>query len=572
MLDQATQSAYDARRDLAGKPFRAGCYAPWSSLYFNTNGDVVACCKNTRYVFGNVARERLDDIWRGPRVKALRAAMQKYAFGLGCEFCEWQIRGKQWSGLHAARYEDLPLPPAADEVGWPSSMEFAMSNTCNLACIMCYGVLSSTIRAHREKLPPLPRVYDDVFFADLAKYLPHLREARFVGGEPFLMPESYRVWDLMIEQGLSTPCHVTTNGTQWGAKVERVLEALPISISVSMDGVSKATVESIRQNADFDTVRQNVLRFADYVRRRGTSISMSFCLMQQNWREFGAYLEFAEGLGAPVYVHTVIHPDRSSLFTLPAKRLQAVIDELEREQDRYVVLPRNGHVYREALESLRVHLREQGARSVDAVKRSASDLRLNEGNDPLERAAAMIEKGRHDDALALVEPVLATPMDKVADKSAHYLALTLRGRALRLTGRDGAEAALDAAIALWPKAPNAFVERAWLRLNAERVPEALADARAAVAAIGDDRAHVLAPDAFDVFGLASAAAGDAATAVTAMDELVQLRPNAADTFVHRAWVLVRAGRVDEARSSLDEALDLAPDSAEALQLRASLSG
>ena len=152
MLDQATQSAYDARRDLAGKPFRAGCYAPWSSLYFNTNGDVVACCKNTRYVFGNVARERLDDIWRGPRVKALRAAMQKYAFGLGCEFCEWQIRGKQWSGLHAARYEDLPLPPAADEVGWPSSMEFAMSNTCNLACIMCYGVLSSTIRAHHLDL------------------------------------------------------------------------------------------------------------------------------------------------------------------------------------------------------------------------------------------------------------------------------------------------------------------------------------------------------------------------------------------------------------------------------------
>lgn len=563
MLDPKTRDEYDERRGVADKPFAAGCYAPWTSLYFNTNGDVVACCKNTKYVFGNVGRERLDDIWRGNKVRALRRSLGKYSFGLGCEFCGWQIQGRQWSGLHAARYDDLPVDGGEEDIGWPTQMEFAMSNTCNLACVMCYGVLSSTIRAHREKLPPLPRVYSDEFFADLRKYLPHLKRASFVGGEPFLMPESYKVWDMMIEDGLQTPCQVTTNGTQWGKKVERVLDALPISISVSMDGVTRETVESVRVNADFDKVRANVLRFREYVRQKGTSMSMSYCLMQQNWHEFGRYLAFAEELDVPVYVHTVIHPDRSSLYMLPPFGLKKVLAGLERDDAQFSALPRNGRIWSETLEHLRVHLATHGTRSVDEVKQSASELRGSEGNDPLERAGARIEKGRYDDALELLQPLT----EGEQDKATLYQALTLQGRALRLANREGAEEVLARAVEVWPKAPNAFLERAWFYLSSGRPDEALADAVAGRDAIGGDLAHTLAPDAFDVLGLSSAACGDAETAVAAMDELVQMKPLYADSHVHRAWVYERLGRVEDALRSLDEALELEPECQEAVMMR-----
>src|SRR5678816_2700847 len=100
------------------------------------------------------------------------------------------------------------------------------SNTCNLACVMCTGEYSSVIRA-KEGLPPMPAVYDEQFFEDLAFYLPHVKELSFLGGEPFLQLECFRVWDMLIERELSPICHVTTNGSLYDARVERVLQNLP---------------------------------------------------------------------------------------------------------------------------------------------------------------------------------------------------------------------------------------------------------------------------------------------------------------------------------------------------------
>ena len=59
-MDPAIRQAYDATRDFADKGFRSGCYAPFVSMYFNTFGDVIACCKNQTFVLGNIAEQRLD--------------------------------------------------------------------------------------------------------------------------------------------------------------------------------------------------------------------------------------------------------------------------------------------------------------------------------------------------------------------------------------------------------------------------------------------------------------------------------------------------------------------------------
>src|SRR5262249_33725194 len=146
---------------------------------------------------------------------------------------------------------------------WPQMIEFAGSNNCNFECIMCSGELSSTIRANRERLPPLPKLYTDQFFDDLRPFLPHLRQAKFLGGEPFLGQECFRIWDMILEDGLETQCHVTTNASQYNAKVERVLEALPVSVSVSVDGATKETVEKIRVNSHFETLLSNLHRFRE---------------------------------------------------------------------------------------------------------------------------------------------------------------------------------------------------------------------------------------------------------------------------------------------------------------------
>jgi MoaA/NifB/PqqE/SkfB family radical SAM enzyme len=144
-LEGSARAAYDAQRRFDNKGFRSACYAPFVSLYFNALGEVLACCKNWTYILGNVAEQRLPDIWRGRKIEALRQALVGYRFETGCEFCRWQIAAGNFQGAFTWQYEEFAAPSL--EPGWPAVMEFAGSNTCNFECIMCSGEFSSLIRS-----------------------------------------------------------------------------------------------------------------------------------------------------------------------------------------------------------------------------------------------------------------------------------------------------------------------------------------------------------------------------------------------------------------------------------------
>lgn len=320
---------YHASRDFAGKAFRSSCYAPFISLFFDTQGNVQACCQNVKYPLGNIAHDRLVDIWQGKKVETLRKALKKDNFAAGCQFCEWQISVGNYGGVYTRNFEQFPVSDVSPE--WPVMMEFSISNTCNLECVMCKGEFSSLIRSNREKLPPMPKAYGEPFFAELRQFLPHLRYCKFLGGEPFLARESYHIWDMMMEDRLRIPCHVTTNGTQYNDRVAQVLERVPISFSVSVDGMTKETVESIRVNAPFEAVMENFRRFHAYARRQGTYIGLTYCLMRQNWHEFGDFLLFADDWDCEVVVNLVREPPGCSLYTLPLKELARIADALERQ-------------------------------------------------------------------------------------------------------------------------------------------------------------------------------------------------------------------------------------------------
>lgn len=354
-LFQQTLARYNASRDVSDKPFRSPCYAPFTSMYFDVFGNVTACCHSKPYPLGNITRQSLDEIWRGPRARALRGAVRRDNFKLGCEFCQWQFDAGNADGNFIRRFDRRTVrdidPP------YPTQLEFSISNACNLECVMCNGEWSSSIRSRREKLPPLPKVYGDRFFDQLRDYLPHIEAALFYGGEPFVQKECFRIWDLMAEICPTAECWVTTNGTQFNPRIERLLEKLPFSFCISMDGVTKATVESVRVNANFERVRENVERFLAYARRRGTQVHLTYCMMRQNWQEFGDYLLYADERGCSVYVNTVDSPPDFSLYTLTAEELADVVHAMERQER--TILPRlgpNRKVWLDELDRLRHQL------------------------------------------------------------------------------------------------------------------------------------------------------------------------------------------------------------------------
>ena len=551
-MEESVRSAFDATRDFRGKSFRSACYAPFVSLNFNTRGDVVACCKNQIYVLGNVGEVGLDEIWNGPKVKTLRRAVERYDYGAGCEFCEWQVRAGDYRGVFSRRFDEFEVTET--DPRWPTTMEFTISNTCNYECIMCSGELSSSIRARREGLPPMPKVYGDAFFADLRKYLPHLRSAVFMGGEPFLAHENYRIWDMMIEDGSSVPCHVITNGSQWNERVERILDRLPVRVCVSLDGATKDTVESVRLNARFEVVMENVRRFLDSTRRKGTGFSLSYCLMRQNWREFGAFLLLAEGLGCSTWINTVVDPPACSLYSLPSGELAEVVAAMDEEEKD--LLPRlriNRQVWLDGVGSLRKQAAEQQGEALARAKSSIG------GRSHVAVAWELAGQGRLEEAL---REVLRTP-ETYPD---YYQSLVARAHFRRRLGdRDGAARDLETALALTRKRPEPYLERAWIHLERGQVDEALADGLRARETLreGDPMEGFV----HDLLGLVWCRKGNLEEGLRALDRFAQMCPRNAKAQVHRGWVLDSAGRPAEALSAAGAALEIDPTDAEAEKLR-----
>jgi MoaA/NifB/PqqE/SkfB family radical SAM enzyme len=309
----------------------ASCLAPTLQLHLLPTGEVRPCCVST-LPLGNVAERSLLDIWADAARAQLAADLRAGGYPRGCHACAAEAAGEGRDASYGAQFDqwaerfDVTEPPA-----WPVRMEFELSNACNLQCLQCSGELSSSIRAHREHRAPLPRVYDDRFFADLAAFVPHLRAATFAGGEPFLASENTRVWELIEAANPQLPITVCTNGTIFGARVERLVRTLRVDVIVSIDGATADTYERVRVGSDFATVMANLDRFAALTAEQGTGLAVNFCLMTHNHHELGAMLRLAEARGVHVNVLPVRGPAASSLFRLPRAELREVLAGWDRE-------------------------------------------------------------------------------------------------------------------------------------------------------------------------------------------------------------------------------------------------
>lgn len=326
------------------------CAAPWTSLHLDPEGWATACAANRRDPLGHVTDAPLIELWRGRSGSRFRSHFADGQMAPGCEVCRWQRATSGAAGMYARIYDHLDIPERAL---WPSHLEFALSADCNLECEMCNGSHSSAIRRRREGLDARESPYGPDFLDQIGPVVAHAREAKFLGGEPLLAPINHAIWELMAELEEPPTCHVTTNGTILTPKVAGLLDRFPMSFAVSMDGIRAETVERIRRGARLDRILSNLDRFQAHCERWGTDLSLTYCLMRDNWHELADFLLFAERRGLGVFVNTVLSPSRFSLYLLPPHDLRAILDQLEQRSDQLEgALDRNLPVWRDQLDRL----------------------------------------------------------------------------------------------------------------------------------------------------------------------------------------------------------------------------
>ncbi len=298
------------------------CNAPVTSLYFSFDGTVLACCKNRSYKLGHIQQDSIKAIWNGQNRNLLLDKLRQYDFSSGCQGCAQGICAGKYSNVMAASYDtfDVGSPP-----DYPLRMDFELSSTCNLACVMCDGHLSSTYRKHFHRLPPKDEKYDASFVDQLTEFIPHLKKANFLGGEPFLIDLYYQIWDKLLAVNPSCSIHLQTNGHILNHKVKDVLKKGRFSLGLSLESLKKEKFESIRLFGSYDKFMQHFKFFKEYCAEKGTYFNLAITPLRSTVDELYDFVAFANEQHVPLYFNTVTEPHELALWTLSSKELDSIV-------------------------------------------------------------------------------------------------------------------------------------------------------------------------------------------------------------------------------------------------------
>jgi radical SAM protein with 4Fe4S-binding SPASM domain len=152
--------------------------------------------------------------------------------------------------------------------GWPLTLTIESTAKCNLFCPMCM----------RQKIYFPPRDMDFSVFQKLIDEGKDFLEfaVPYGAGEPLLNPEIFDMISYCTK--LRIPTGISTNGTLLSEEYSRKLIESGLSyITFAFDSTRKEIFETYRKGANFEKVRDNIVRF---LRVKKAMRSNIFCIVQ----------------------------------------------------------------------------------------------------------------------------------------------------------------------------------------------------------------------------------------------------------------------------------------------------
>lgn len=316
-LEGALLSTYNKQRPFG--PLPKLCYAPWNNIFFNTHGKAIVCCKNTKIILGTYPENSIHDIWFGEKIQLLREKILQNDLSLGCYKCHEAIKQNNISSMTSIYYDKYGMMFPKK---YPRVMEFELSNRCNLECIMCSERVSSSIAKQKNITNSLNQPYDTKFIEQLDEFIPHLHEAKFFGGEPFLIDLYYDIWDKIYQKNNRIKILAQTNATILNERVKKILKKGNFSVSVSLDSMDKNNYEFIRKNADFDKTMHNIEWFGKNTQNLGI-VATPF---RQNWKDIPSIVHYCNKNDYSLYYSPVFHPKELALWSWTKEALDEIIN------------------------------------------------------------------------------------------------------------------------------------------------------------------------------------------------------------------------------------------------------
>lgn len=265
------------------------CIVPWVYFFAEANGDVMPCCVNNTHL-GNVLEQDYREIWNSRKMNRFRRNMLSQKLPRSCSICiENQLLTQDVNNTYNLKdYYNNFFKDTFDEIENITnedgsikedkikfkSFVFKVSNKCNFQCRMCNGYNSSRIEG---KVIENPNFY--IKFVE--DNIDDLELIEFVGGESFLMKETYDILDFLIKRNKPHPhLHFNTNMSVLNLGSRNIIQYLnkldknKIEVVASIDEIDKRS-EYIRSGCNWEIVERNLKTFSKENIKINTNIVVS---------------------------------------------------------------------------------------------------------------------------------------------------------------------------------------------------------------------------------------------------------------------------------------------------------
>ena len=219
----------------------------------------------------NIKTHTVQEWYNSEFHKKTRSEMKNGKWPDACTRCEQQeLQGlesqRTYVNADGTRYVKDPFGPGI------SHLDIRFGNSCNLKCVSCWEMSSSSIAEEaiemkKAGIVPLHGVLEVPNFnwaseETMKKFddLP-IREVYLTGGEPMMV----RHLDKFLERlDPSVLVRFNTNGTIWNPKIEKMLKRFnKVIMSLSLDAASNK-IDYIRNGSKWSEIEVNAQKYADF--------------------------------------------------------------------------------------------------------------------------------------------------------------------------------------------------------------------------------------------------------------------------------------------------------------------
>jgi cyclic pyranopterin phosphate synthase len=285
------------------------CPVAISQLYLHSSGKVYPCgFIQGRESIGNVKESSMRDIWEGD---------------LATEFRNSHISGKnstcmEMQGKYNCHLLHNHINPEKEN-SKIKRLDIMIDSFCNLVCIMC------TNRSEENK----GFAHED-FWTELEEsILPDVEEIELVGGEPFVVKDTYRLIDLVMKVKPSIRwCFVTNGHFDFDRLFKAKLMNLTVhSAAVSIDSFDPEKFKKIRVNGDLSKTVDTLRKIREIRDVKKFYLTCNFLIQRDNYDEVRQAIKFCENENVAFYPMLLRDPFDFSILKFDDSKLLLIVKD-----------------------------------------------------------------------------------------------------------------------------------------------------------------------------------------------------------------------------------------------------